>query len=105
MAIEWASRSRRGALYALVVFLIGLIFGTIRVLVLAPLLGETGAVSLETPIMLAASWLVCRWCVDRLDVPHTVPARSLMGAVAVVVLMSSEMGLAGAKCTLWGLPC
>jgi hypothetical protein len=84
-----------GALYALIVFLIGFIFGTIRVLLLPPRLGETAAVILETPVMLAASWFVCRWCVDRLDVPRTVPVRSVMGAVAFVVLMAAEFGLAG----------
>jgi len=44
-----------GALYALIVFLIGFIFGTVRVLLLAPRLGEIAAVVLETPVMLAAS--------------------------------------------------
>jgi hypothetical protein len=69
--------------FTIIVFLIGFIFGSIRVLLLAPRLGETGAVVLETPVMLAASWFVSRWCVDRLDVPRTVPARSVMGAVAL----------------------
>jgi hypothetical protein len=40
--------------------------------------------------MLAASWFVCRWCMDRLDVRRTIPARSLMGLVAFLVLMSAE---------------
>src|SRR5438105_5483746 len=75
-------------------FLIGFMFGTIRVLILAPRPGDSAAVVLETPIMLAASWFVCRWCVDRLHVPRTVPARSIMGTVAFVVLMSAEVGLA-----------
>jgi hypothetical protein len=44
-----------GALYAITVFLIGFILGTIRVLLLAPHLGETIAVILEAPLMLAAS--------------------------------------------------
>jgi hypothetical protein len=44
-------------------------------------------------MMLAASWFICRWCVDRLDVRRTVPARSLMGLVAFLVLMSAEGGL------------
>ena len=83
-----------GACYALIVFLIGFIFGTLRVLILAPHLGETGAVSLETPVMLAASWFVCRWCVDRLNVPRTVPARLIMGAVAFAVLIAAETSLA-----------
>jgi hypothetical protein len=83
---------RAGALYAIIVFLVGFIIGSIRVLWLAPRLGETGAVSLETRVMLAASWFVSRWCVDRLDVPGTVSARSVMGAVAFVVLMLAEFG-------------
>jgi hypothetical protein len=84
-----ASKAR--ALYARIVFS----FGTIRVLLFAPRFGETAAVILETPVMLAASWFVCRWCVDRVDVPRTVPVRSAMGAVAFVVLMAAEFGLAG----------
>ena len=82
-----------GALYAIVVSLIGFIFGTIRVLLFVPRLGETSAVILEIPLILVASWFVCRWCVNRLDVAATVPARSLMGLVAFLVLMSAEVGL------------
>ena len=82
-----------GALYAVIVLFIGFVFGTIRVLLLVPRLGETTAVIVEAPIMLNASWFVCRWCVDRLSVRRTVPARSLMGFVAFVVLMSAEVGL------------
>jgi len=83
-----------GALYALVVFLIGFIFGTVRVLLLAPRLGEIPAVVLETPVMLAPSWFVCRWCVNWLNVPRTFPTRSIVGAVAFVVLMAAEISLA-----------
>ena len=57
-----------GALYAIIVFVIGFNLGTMRLLLLVPRLGETTAVIFEAPIMLAASWFVCRWCVDRLDV-------------------------------------
>jgi hypothetical protein len=85
--------TKAGALYAIIVFVIGFILGTIRVLLVAPRLGETTAVILEAPMMLAASWFVCRWCGDRLDVRRTVPARSLMGFVAFLVLMSAEIGL------------
>ena len=83
--------TKAGALYAIVVFSIGFILGTIRVLLLAPRLGETTAVIIETPIILAVSWFVCRWCVGRLDVRRTVSARSLMGLVAFLVLMSVEV--------------
>jgi len=74
--------TRAGAFYALVVFLL-----------VVPRVGETVAVGLETPVMLAASWLVCRWCVDWLGVPATIPARSAMGTVAFVVLMAAEFSL------------
>src|SRR5207248_9884137 len=50
-----------------------------RVLLVAPHFGETLAVSLEAPVMLIASWFVSRWCLDWLDVPRTVEARSLNG--------------------------
>lgn len=47
--------TKAGALYAIIVFLIGFILGTIRVLLLVPHMGETTAVISELPIMLAAS--------------------------------------------------
>jgi hypothetical protein len=62
-------------------------------LLLAPRLGETIAVMVEAPMILAASWFLCRWCVDRLDVRRTVSARSLMGLVAFLVLMSVAVGM------------
>jgi hypothetical protein len=85
--------TKAGALYAIVVFSIGFILGTIRILLLAPRLGETAAVIVEVPIILAASWPVCRWCVDWLNVRRTVPVRSLMGLVAFLALMLAEVGL------------
>jgi hypothetical protein len=82
-----------GVIYALLVFLIGTIFGTVRVLLLIPHLGEIIAVSLEAPIMLAASWFVCRWCVDRLNMRRGIGARTVMGLVGFAVLMLAELGL------------
>jgi hypothetical protein len=82
-----------GALFAIIVFVIGSILGTIRVLLVAPRLGETLAVIVEAPLILAASWFVRRWCVDRLDVRRTVRTRSLMGLAAFLVLTEAEIGL------------
>ena len=82
-----------GAFYAVIVFLIGFILGTIRILLVVPRLGETIAVIFEAPVILAASWFVCRWCVKRFNVTRTVPARSLMGLVAFLVLISAEFAL------------
>ena len=85
--------TKAGALYALIVFPIGFALGASRLVLLAPALGGTAAVILEIPVMLVASWLACRWTVDRLGIRRNVPTRFLMGGVAVVVLMTAEFGL------------
>ena len=85
--------TKAGAFYAIIVFVIGFILGTIRVLLVAPRLGEKAAVIIEAPIMLVASWFVCRCCVDRLNVTRIALARSLMGFIAFMVLTSAEVGL------------
>src|SRR5438067_12833053 len=83
---------RAGIAYAIVIFLIGFGLGTFRVLLLIPQVGETVGVSLETPLMLAASWFVCRRCVDLLDVARRVGSRAVMGVVAFTVLLLAEFG-------------
>jgi hypothetical protein len=82
-----------GAFYAIIVFLIGFVLGIFRVLVLVPRLGGTAAVAVEVPLMLVASWFVCRVCVDRFRVPPKLGVRSLMGVVAFLVLPSAEFAL------------
>ena len=84
---------KAGAVYAAIVFFIGFVLGAIRVLLVVPRLGATAAVILETPIILAASWFVCRWCVDWLKVRRRVGPRALMGIVAFLVLMAAEFAL------------
>src|ERR1051325_1583645 len=84
-----------GVIYAILVFLIGFILGVIRVLLIVPRLGEPAAVLIETPIILAVSWVVCRWCVDWLDVRRRIGARSIMGVLAFVALLTAEFGLGG----------
>ena len=86
--VFWATTA--GTLYAIIVFLIGFILGTVRVLLVVPHLGETTAVIVEAPIMLAGSWFVCGWCVDRLDVRRTVPTRSKF---AKAMLANPDIGV------------
>jgi len=83
-----------GCLYALTVFVIGFALGAIRVLLLVPRLGETAAVSLETPFMLAASWNLSRWSAKEHDVLTDTTDALLMGAIALVVLTLAELGTA-----------
>jgi hypothetical protein len=51
-----------------VVFGIGVVVATLRLILVIPVIGEMPAVVIESPTMLTVSWIVCRRCVDRLRV-------------------------------------
>ena len=68
--------------------------GTLRVTLLVPILGELAAVLLELPVMLAVSYLACRWLVRRFQVPARAAERLTMGAIAFACLMLGEAALA-----------
>ncbi len=82
-----------GLAYFGIVFAAGFGLGVLRVLVLAPSVGEIAAVVIELPVILAASWVVCRWLIKRLDVPKDLTARLIMGGLALVVLLGAEAGV------------
>jgi hypothetical protein len=84
---------KTGARYFALIFALGFVLGTIRVLWLAPMAGETLAVLTELPIMLTASWFGARWLVTR----HRLVAigdRAVMGAVALLLLFIAELLMA-----------
>lgn len=74
------------------IFALGFLLGTLRVLLLAPHLGELAAVLMELPVMLGASWLWAR----RLLARHPLgPGRAfLAGVLAFCLLLASEAALA-----------
>lgn len=82
---------RLGMLYFLVVFAIGFALGTLRTLVMAPLLGETGAVLVELPAILAAAWWMCGRLLTR--TPLQASTAAAMGAVALALLLLAEAAL------------
>ena len=84
---------KAGFAYFLGVFLVAFCLGAIRTLVVAPRVGATAAVLLETPIILVVSWWVSRWCTQRFNVLAATPDRALMGAIAFAVLMIAEFAL------------
>ena len=84
---------RAAAAYSAIVFLFGFALGAMRVLVVAPHIGETAAVLLEVPIILGASWVVCTRCVNRFRISEAATSRILMGAAAFVLLMAVELGM------------
>jgi hypothetical protein len=79
------------AAYFGIVFALGFVLGTVRVLAVAPRLGETAAVLIEAPLMLAASWIAARWCVRRFAVPARDAPRLAMGVTAFALLMGAEL--------------
>jgi hypothetical protein len=83
-----------GTAYFGIVFTCAFAVGTVRVLIVAPRIGEVAAVLLEAPIIIALSWFVCGWSVPRFAVPAGPAARVGMGVVAFALLMAAEAGLA-----------
>ncbi len=83
-----------GALYFLVVFGAGFALGTIRTLAIEPSLGALGAVLVELPLILAASWFSCRTITRSLAVPHRFALRLVMGGVAFCLLIFVETAMA-----------
>ncbi len=85
--------AKAGVAYASSVFAIGFLLGAVRVLLLAPHLGAVAAVSLEMPIILAASWYVSSYFMRRFRVGTEIHTRLLVGVVAFVVLANLEIAL------------
>jgi hypothetical protein len=85
-----AAAIRAGVLYFALVFAAGFVLGTLRVLALAPALGETTAVMAELPLILLIAWSACRWLTARLRVPGVPRPRAVMGALAFALLIGAE---------------
>ncbi|MFN0070906.1 MAG: hypothetical protein ACKVVP_05385 [Chloroflexota bacterium] len=75
------------------VFSIGFVFGVLRTLFLAPLLGGTVAVLVELPLMLTISWFTCRWVIRQFAVAEDAAYRLAMGWGAFALVMIAELGV------------
>lgn len=87
------SALRAGVAYFALVFAVGFVLGTLRVLVLERHLGQTGSMAVELPIMLLVSWSLCGWLLERFSVGSSWEHRLAMGGVAFALLMVAELGL------------
>lgn len=84
-----------GLIYFAIVFTIGFALGSVRVLLVAPVLGALGAVLVELPVMLLACWFLSGWLVRGMIGSESVQAALIMGALAFAFLMVAEFALAG----------
>jgi hypothetical protein len=82
-----------GLVYFAMVFALGFLLGTLRTsfVVDAPGGSRLIGVLVELPIMLIASWYLCRTVIRRLDVPSVLGSRAIMGATALSLLLLAEL--------------
>lgn len=82
-----------GLAYFALVFALGFLLGTLRTLFVqdAPGAARLPGVLIELPIMLGASWFLCRYVIRRLVVAPTVVARAVMGGLAFALLFVAEL--------------
>ena len=57
------------------------------------MIGEVSAVTLEAPLMLAVSWLVCGWALRAFVVDRSTVSRFAMAAFAFGLLIVSELAV------------
>ncbi len=82
---------KAGMLYFALVFGVGFVLGTFRVLWIVPIWGTRNAELLEAPFMLAAVFLAARWSVRRTSLPSRTAVRLGAGLLALGVLVATEL--------------
>ncbi len=80
--------------YFLALFALGFVLGTIRVLFVAPEIGDLGATLLEVPLMLTAAFFLCRWAVGRWQVSPALATRwaIMLWFLVLIVLFETLLG-------------
>jgi hypothetical protein len=82
---------KAGALYFVLVFGAGFILGPMRLLWVAPRVGERTAELMEAPIMLGVIILAARWVARRLALASMPTTRLGVGCVALGFLLVAEL--------------
>jgi hypothetical protein len=81
---------KAGCAYFVLIFSLGFILGTVRVLAVIPRIGEFAATLLELPLILTASWFVSGWLIKKMQIAPDTASRLLMGAAAFGLAMLAE---------------
>jgi hypothetical protein len=76
--------------YFIVLFALGFVLGTIRVLIVAPRFGELVATVAEVPVMLTAAYFICRWALWSWHVPRSPAIRWAMVPLFPLLLFLFE---------------
>lgn len=79
--------------YFAIVFAAGFALGAVRATLIAPRAGDTLGVLIEVPLMLAVSWLACRYVMDRLAVRSDALVRLSIGSLALLLLLTAETAI------------
>jgi len=87
------STVKDAALYFALVFGAGFVFGTLRVTLLLPRIGERAAELIESPFMLAAMLLAARWVVGRSRATASALLGSGLLAAALVLVADVAVGV------------
>lgn len=89
--LQWLTL-KAGLLYFAIVFAVGFLLGTIRVLWIVPYTGTRVAELMEMPLMFIAIVMTANWLVQRLSIPPLFWIRLGMGFVALLCLLGAEFG-------------
>lgn len=79
-----------GALYFAAMFGLGFLLGPVRIVLLEPRLGPTGAVLVEAVPMILAMRAVAPWAARLHALPATPAARLGMGAIGLALLLLAD---------------
>ncbi len=82
---------RPAAIYVAIAFAAGFAFGVFREMAVRPRLGETAALLIEAPAMLAVSFFAARWIVARYMPASRLRDRIGMGVIALALLIGLEI--------------
>ena len=82
-------------IYFLILFALGFVLGTIRVLIVAPRFGALVATAAEVPVMLTVALVACRWAVRRWQVPNAIAIRLAMAwwFLALLLVFEAVLGV------------
>ncbi len=93
---DTAAIFKAGIAYFVLVFGAGFIFGSIRVPLLVPRVGERIAELIETPFMFVVIVIAARFITRRFALPPRVSIRLGVGSVALGLLLAAEFVLVAA---------